>query len=171
MKCLAVIGRREIENAYPKFNPECVISIKDIAKQFEQPVLDFSGPKLLLEFEDWERDVPGAPTDEDVNHIITFGEEHKVKTFVVNCEAGVSRSAATALILQHIGGKPLEANFEDITIRFERVFPNGRMVRLASKLLQDDDLWFEYINWESLWLKRFEDRQRMTTGYYPREYL
>lgn len=165
MKCLEIVGRSKVKEAIKSRQPECVISIKDIAKKFEHHAWTFEGPKLLLEFEDWENDQPGSPTEKDVQKIIDFAINLKGKTFTVNCEAGISRSSATAIICQHIGGKPVESNFEELTERFVNIFPNQKIITLASDILNDKSLTEEYTKWQTFWMARF--KKRFYTGYYP----
>jgi predicted protein tyrosine phosphatase len=157
MKCLSIVGRKDVRDTYLDHKPDCIVSIKDIIRDWEKPAKNFYGEKLLLEFEDWENDMDGSPQIVHIQQIIAFGEKNVGKTFVVNCEAGISRSSATALILQHIGGKSIEANFEDLTERFQRIYPNGKMLKMASNIL-DKELWYEYLQWENFWRDRMNRR-------------
>ena len=165
MKCLEIVGRSKVKEAIKSRQPECIISIKDIAKEFEYNAWHFEGPKLLLEFEDWENEEPGSPTEEHVKKIIDFATNMKDKTFTVNCEAGISRSSATAIICQHIGGKPIKSNFEELTEKFPNIFPNMKIIHLAGSILGDDSLAKEYKEWQQFWMNRF--KKRFYTGYYP----
>ena len=78
-------------------------------------------------------------TDEDVRRIIELAEHLKSEggTLLVHCEAGVSRSTATALIMYAYW---LGQGYEDeamLRVIDQRPFamPNRRMVRLADNLL------------------------------------
>lgn len=162
MKCLGIFGRNEIEKAIKVHNPDCIISIKDILKKFEWHAWNFEGKKLLLEFEDWEKEESGGPQKEHVERIIQFGKNNIGKTFIVNCEAGVSRSSATAIILRHLDGMPIEANFENIATHFTRCFPNKLMLKFAQEILNVDFI-SVYETWEPLW--RMRQSQRDGGGY------
>lgn len=161
MICLAIVGRNEVEKAIKEKNPDFVISVKDIIRKFEWHVWHFP-KKLLFEFEDWETEEPGGPQRKHIEQLINFGRNHKGKTFVVNCEAGVSRSSAIAIILRHLEGMPIEANFEDIATRFPRCFPNKLMIKFAQEILNVDFISI-YETWEPLW--RMRESQRNGGGY------
>lgn len=53
---------------------------------------------------------------EQANQIIDFIEKHKEKNIIVNCRAGVSRSAATCLFISLFYGHELKENFYSLSL-------------------------------------------------------
>jgi predicted protein tyrosine phosphatase len=98
-------------------------------------------------------------TEEDVRRIIQLAEELRSKsgTLLIHCEAGVSRSTATALIMYAcwLGrGREVEA-MERVIAKRPFAIPNRRMVALADRLLaldgcllkaRDDELFYPDYN-------------------------
>lgn len=78
-------------------------------------------------------------TEDDVRQIITLAEQLRSERGIVliHCEAGVSRSTATALILYTCWLGPGNENEAMRRVLAQRPFaiPNRRMVALADKLL------------------------------------
>jgi predicted protein tyrosine phosphatase len=95
--------------------------------------------KLRLLFADVDVEESG-PTDEDVIRIIRLAEKLKPVggKVLIHCEAGVSRSAAAALIMYAcwLGpGQEREA-LEKVIKQRPIARPNYRMIALADKLLE-----------------------------------
>ena len=65
------------------------------------------GPTLYLRFEDFDTELPGWPVQliqkEDAKKIATFvmANKHNGKYFIVQCDAGVSRSAGVAALMKY----------------------------------------------------------------------
>jgi predicted protein tyrosine phosphatase len=83
-----------------------------------------------------------GPREQHVNSIISFlqpiVESDKVYNLGINCFAGVSRSTAIGIIVWVMQGKsPVEALDEIITVRYQ-AWPNLRMLKFASKRLNQD---------------------------------
>jgi predicted protein tyrosine phosphatase len=83
-----------------------------------------------------------GPQEQHVNNIISFLQpivgSNKVYNLGVNCFAGVSRSTAIGMIAWVVQGKsPIEALEEIIKVRYQ-AWPNLRMLRFASKRLNQD---------------------------------
>lgn len=95
--------------------------------------------KLRLLFADVESEESG-PTETDVKRLIRLADTLKFTggKGLIHCEAGISRSAAAALIMYSywLGpGKEREAMAKVITQR-PTARPNRRMVTLADKVLE-----------------------------------
>lgn len=83
-----------------------------------------------------------GPLEQHVNNIISFLQpiidSDKVYHLGINCFAGVSRSTAIGIIAWVMQGKsPVEALDEIIKVRYQ-AWPNLRMLRFASKRLDQD---------------------------------
>jgi predicted protein tyrosine phosphatase len=94
--------------------------------------------KLRLQFADVEVEESG-PTEEDIGRIIRLADSLKTVggKVLIHCGAGISRSAAAALILYAcwLGpGREQEAMEKVFTLR-PIAKPNRRMVMLADKIL------------------------------------
>jgi predicted protein tyrosine phosphatase len=100
--------------------------------------------RLRLEFSDVDDDVPGdvPPCRADVEKIVTFARVVRSSQGItlVHCEAGISRSAAAALIvIASIAGVGLEREAVAELFRIHpHASPNRLMVRLADELLGHD---------------------------------
>jgi predicted protein tyrosine phosphatase len=78
-------------------------------------------------------------TDEDVRRIVQLAEELRAEsgTLLIHCEAGVSRSTATALIMYAcwLGKGREDEAMERVIAQRPYAIPNRRMVALADRLL------------------------------------
>lgn len=81
-------------------------------------------------------------TEEDVQGIIQLAEELRSEsgTLLIHCEAGVSRSTATALIMYAcwLGQGREDEAMERVIAQRPYAIPNRRMVALADSLLDRD---------------------------------
>lgn len=81
-------------------------------------------------------------TEEDVRRIIQLAEQlqSETGTLLIHCEAGVSRSTATALIMYAcwLGPGREDEAMERVISQRPFAIPNRRMVALADNLLQLD---------------------------------
>ena len=107
--------------------------------------------KLRLQFADVEVEESG-PTEEDISRIIGLADSLKTVggKVLIHCGAGISRSAAVALILYAcwLGpGREQEAMEKVFTLR-PIAKPNRRMVMLADKILGREGRLIDALTWE-----------------------
>jgi predicted protein tyrosine phosphatase len=94
-------------------------------------------------------------TDEDIRRILHLAEQIRSEsgTLLIHCEAGISRSTATALIMYAywLGPGHEEEAMRRVVAQRPYAMPNRRMVALADTLLaldgrllqaRDDDLYY-----------------------------
>lgn len=96
-----IISRKELNIFYADFNKENVlISIRD-PKSKPLSINHFSDT-LMVDFWDIEEDIGSLKVinNEVARNIKDFILKHKNKTFVINCEAGMSRSSGTAMAVE-----------------------------------------------------------------------
>lgn len=108
--------------------------------------------KLRLHFADVEIEESG-PTEEDISRIISLAESLKSVggKVLVQCGAGISRSAAAALIMYAcwLGpGREREA-MEKVLTQRPIARPNRRMVMLADKMLGREGRLIEVLTWKN----------------------
>ena len=81
-------------------------------------------------------------TEEDVRGIIQLAEQLRLEsgTLLIHCEAGISRSTATALIIYAcwLGQGREDEAMERVITQRPYAIPNRRMVALADNLLELD---------------------------------
>ena len=81
-------------------------------------------------------------TEEDVRHIIQLAEQLRsdTGTLLIHCEAGISRSTATALIIYAcwLGPGREDEAMRRVGAQRPYAFPNPRMVAIADNLLELD---------------------------------
>ena len=96
-------------------------------------------------------------TEEDVQQIIQLAEQLRSEsgTLLIHCEAGVSRSTATALIIYAcwLGPGSEDEAMERVVTQRPFAIPNRRMVALADnllaldgRLLQARDNWLPFLD-------------------------
>ena len=108
--------------------------------------VDLDDPRVLrLTFEDEpELGAPDGPTMSDVEEILMFGQLYAALDvpILVHCHAGVSRSAAAALLMlaQCLGpGRESEAVAALLASEGgHRAWPNGAMIRMGDEALDRD---------------------------------
>lgn len=162
MKCLEIIPRSNLRSSLKRTTPDCVISINNFHFRPPFTLAFFKGERLVFNFDDvLDTTDSQGPKKEHIERLIEFGNVHKGKTFVVHCHAGVSRSSASAIILETVGGRAPEASMEDLTERFPRIFPNGLMIKLASEILQRPDLMKAYEEFSPIWRMNFDERYHL----------
>ena len=108
--------------------------------------------KLRLLFADVEVEESG-PTEEDINRIIRLAESLKSigGKVLIQCGAGISRSAAAALIMYAcwLGpGREREA-MEKVLTQRSIARPNRRMVMLADKILGRGGRLIDALTWKN----------------------
>ena len=109
----AIIGRDELES-YPSYDEPynyislfpkdlCFITISDINRDNINHSNHFANT-LELKFWDIEEDIGNYKiiTDEQAKQIYDFIVKNKDKEFLINCEAGVSRSAGVGLAIEYL---------------------------------------------------------------------
>jgi len=110
-----IVLSRDMVEKYNVQEKHIVISIGDPDQpRAKLPELDSRVNALFLKFSDIDREVdyPTAKlfTKEQAKEIWTFFQlyKDKINTIVVNCEAGISRSSATAAALAKAIGQDIE---------------------------------------------------------------
>lgn len=108
------------------------ICIRSVGAELVEPECD--SPALFLEFHDLGGDAApefqlGLFNDEQARKVVEFVKDSSAKTMiVVNCEAGISRSAGVAAALRkHFNGDDMEV--------FNRAHPNMFVYRKLMNLL------------------------------------
>lgn len=154
MKCLDVVPQSNFKSSIKRNKPEAVISISDPNVKQPYVLRLLTIPKLVLKFEDIiHPDEVNSPTKNDVQRIIDFAKEHNGKSFVVHCWAGQCRSSAAAAICEIATGRDVEATFEDLTSRFNTIWPNVLMIKHAQDIL-GIDLMTQYNAFSPLWFHK-----------------
>ena len=151
-----ISGLYEILYHYQTFKPKFCISLLDIGVNAKE-ALGFKGENhLILHFEDYDKrwaHSSVAPKLDDIQKIVDFarniGPDDKV---LVNCHAGVSRSAATAIgiLVQH-GMHPADAILYCKEIR-PQMWPNDLITEYFSEVLGVDistalEMWMDTNNY------------------------
>ena len=109
---------------------------------------------LVVRCEDLDYETPGfiTPTEEHVQRIIDFGRNHVDGGILIHCNAGISRSSATALTIlaDRLGpGKEQDALDQMLFMQPEAV-PNILIVMHADMLLgRDGSLIYAMVKWDS----------------------
>lgn len=97
------------------------------------------GPTLYLRFEDFDMELPGWPVQliqkEDAKKIATFvmANKHNGKYFIVQCDAGVSRSAGVAAALMKYFNGDDSPIFDN-----PQYCPNMRCYRMVLEALMEE---------------------------------
>lgn len=125
----AIISRKELINFYTELDSESVlISISDIDKE---PVnLNYFKDSLFVSFNDTEENIGEIKVidNETAKIIKNFILKHKNDKFVINCEAGISRSAAVGYAIECLlkfNGNKYDFAISNSEIRnFHRYSPN-----------------------------------------------
>jgi predicted protein tyrosine phosphatase len=98
------------------------------------------GPTLYLHFEDFDTELPGWSIQpiqkEDAKKIATFviANEHNGKNFIIQCDAGVSRSAGVAAALMEYFNGDASPIFDNL-----QYCPNMRCYRMVLEVLMEDN--------------------------------
>lgn len=96
-------------------------------------------PHLRLRFDDIEAEGIGvvAPQESHVSEALAFARSHS-GTLLVHCHGGISRSGAMSYVLlaDLLGPGHEEEALDRLLAQRPIVVPNGRIVRLADKLMQ-----------------------------------
>ena len=124
-----------------------VISLRTPNKPDQGPPMHnhahFAAAILIRKFDDVWADKHGKlgfqlPSREDVQACFDFVAEHNPENLLVHCDAGVSRSSATAYILACISKQPEEAiNMLNPMIHM----PNELIVKFGTEILGNPDVW------------------------------
>jgi predicted protein tyrosine phosphatase len=155
MKCLDITRKRRFRKSIKKHRPECIISIGNPGSRPPRSFVKSTLPKLRLEFKDVVDDSPLSPKKEHIERLINFGRQHIDKSFVIHCQAGVSRSSACAIVLESLNGQDLKWIYPKFYLKFKRVKPNEKILMLSGLLKSENQIEiYEY--WKKLFKKRFK---------------
>lgn len=159
MKCLKITNRKDVAAWVDHLKPECLISIRDHRQKITPVFKRFEGPKLEMVFDDLIGSEKTAPRYDHVIDLIEFAQANKNKTFVINCSAGVSRSSASALILEYVSEevKSEDGILERLLEENPQIFPNEKIVLMADDILKTN-FFRACADWSSIMKYRFELR-------------
>ena len=157
-----IMGRTAVikYSSKPHDERSIVISISDIHNEAPRLIRARANgiiEQLKINFDDIENESPRRMTDEQANIIANFVRkfQNKVDRIVVNCEAGISRSAGiAAAIIEYLGGN----NWDVFNSR--EYCPNitcYRRMLIALHMTLDEPEIFEKIKvnrkiWDKRWL-------------------
>lgn len=123
--------RKLVERMTNNFNKKGV-------RHFVQYFYDWSEEDSAV----WAHLESGAVKPDQVKRIIDFlkpiCEDDKEHNLGINCHAGISRSTAIGIIALVMSGKTIEQALEHIVSIRPEAWPNLRVLRLASELLNHD---------------------------------
>lgn len=155
MKCLDITRKRRFKRSIKKHKPECIISIGNPGSRPPRSFIKSQLPKLRLEFRDVEDDSKESPNQDHIRELINFGRLHIDKSFVIHCQAGISRSSACAIILESLNGQDLKWIYPKFYLKFKRVRPNEKILMLGGLLKSPKQIEiYEY--WKKLFKRRFK---------------
>jgi len=128
-KIEAIISRKEMREMYRLFDKKCVlISIYDPC---EKPLnLNYFNKELYISFFDITSSIGGCSiiSDSESKLIKDFIIQNKDKKFIINCEAGKSRSAGVGLAIEcllEFNGNKYEYSISNSKIKeHPRYYPN-----------------------------------------------
>ena len=125
--------------------------------------------RLRLEFFDYDNPIEGSPGIKDVEKLIAFSESRNNKgTFIAHCHAGISRSSATAIILETLGqdSRSSKLAIERFLVSHPQVHPNFRMFVLADKITNRKYAFVQtYLEFEERFIASFRKRYKFDTLY------
>ena len=142
-----VHGAEEALRLPPAFHPEHLISIGTAWDPDLEGIENYDGNLLRLKFSDikFQAAIPEsfqayglrAPTREDVQEIIDFGNALRDGHLLVHCEMGISRSTAATLIVLATHTDPSHAEVIKAMVYAARpqARPNNLMLEYADELL------------------------------------
>lgn len=132
-----VVSRNQANAAIKKFDAIVLISINNIGKRTYQSRLP-AGKHYSFQFEDDEDpSTPYGPTDAALRSILAVNLPPEGNV-IVNCEAGQSRSSATALALAYKQGYDMWAAKRELYEQRPIAAPNMLMMQIYDDILQAD---------------------------------
>jgi predicted protein tyrosine phosphatase len=121
------------------------IGANDRRQQPPKGFKEYPAKKLRLEFFDIneaKRGKMNGPVESDIIELIEFFKEalsEEDTYFLIHCWQGISRSTAAGLILLEMYHKDKEKAREELFKLVPSAWPNGRMIKLANKILENVD--------------------------------
>lgn len=135
MPVIHYCGRREVK--YARGPWDAIVSINDPDEP--TPELPDSAQVLRLEFYDLDQPFQGYPEPrlEHVQALLDLAEDHLTKDsrVLIHCHAGISRSAAAAIILAIALGVDADRAITQFVNKSYYGFPNGLLLQLAEQPL------------------------------------
>ena len=138
-----VCARRHANGAIKKHSCLALISCNDVGQRTSQSRLD-RAHHLQIEFDDVRSDSePFPPRDHHVHRALAFARRHTAGNLLVNCEAGVSRSTAIALMILVDRLGDIQAAVEQLILVRPQAYPNPIISKFADEILGCNGLLFE----------------------------
>lgn len=133
-----------------KRNDINLISIRDVEHNNNYDIIDGAGLKniLVVQFDDLVEDIPNElkgqylqhpPSENDIKTILEWAKQKMAENnngFIVQCTAGVSRSAAVAILVKYLEDPTKALSVINPFIHS----PNEKVLELGEKLLNTKDI-------------------------------
>ena len=150
VKNIKILGRVALEKLLPEESKKHVVIYYTNSEYPEYPfVKNHAINSLHMPIEDidhYEFKYVRPIVAEDVQRFLDFSDGYN--ELVVACQAGVSRSSATAYLIGAKKWGPIAA-LELLQPAYH--YPNRLIVYIGSKLLGNNDIWQKYIDWMKNW--------------------
>jgi predicted protein tyrosine phosphatase len=129
---IVVCSRKAAPHEAKKHDNPNIISIVDCGHH--HPEFDQFNRRLRLRFDDIGFAHDMGPKHSHIREIISFARAIDERPLIVHCKAGISRSAAAALIVYAVKfGTDTLLNY--IKPKLGLIYPNTEMIRLADEML------------------------------------